>query len=206
VTLTRSFWLDVTEVTNAQYAACVSAGACAPPHDPGTFTRSDYYGNPAFSNHPVVWVSWQQAQSYCRWVGGRLPYEAEWEYAARGPQSFEYPWGNAAPSCDLLNYAPDEANNVSCTGDTTAVGSYPRGASPFGVMDLAGNVWEWVADTYTAYSSAPAVDPFYSGAGDKVERGGSWTNEELRIRGAYRFANEDTHANYGLGFRCAADS
>jgi len=140
-----ALWIDRTEVTNAQYRRCVEAGACQAP------TKCDWgspnYGEDKKANHPVLCVDWHGAAAYCEWAGGRLPTEAEWEYAARGPDSFIYPWGNDLPDATLLNYA----ENV---GDTSQVGSYSDGASWCGALDMAGNLWEWVADWYDIYSSA----------------------------------------------------
>ena len=130
-----AFWLDQTEVTNGQYERCVADGECRANYDYG----SDFTGE----NQPVVGVSWDDAADYCAWAGGQLPTEAQWEYAARGPESLTYPWGDSAPDLTLLNYDWN-------VGRTTDVGSYPAGASWVGVLDMAGNVYEWVADWYDA--------------------------------------------------------
>ncbi|MFB0545729.1 MAG: formylglycine-generating enzyme family protein [Anaerolineae bacterium] len=187
-----AFWIDKYEVTNAQYRKCVEAGACAPPHD----TR--YYDDPAYADHPVVYVDWPQAKAYCQWAGGRLPTEAEWEKAARGTDGRIWPWGN--------EWYEHKANTLEAgPGDTTAVGSYPQGASPYGALDLAGNVWEWVADWYDAgcYPRSPSRNPQgpHWGA-NKVLRGGSWYADQRYARCAYR--NSSHSFGYeGGGFRCA---
>lgn len=120
-----AFWIDQTEVTNAMYAECVQDGKCDPPGSTKSFAGGSYYGYPVFDNYPVIFVSWEAASAYCSWAGRRLPTEAEWEKAARGENALIYPWGNDAPENSLLNF------NVS-RGDTTEVGQYPSGASPYG--------------------------------------------------------------------------
>lgn len=130
------FLIDQTEVTNAMYTLCVQASKC------DQLDENANYSEPTNGQHPVAYVDWNNATAYCEWAGRRLPTEAEWEKAARGTDGRIYPWGDKDPSKDFLNF---NSGNVS---STTPVGSYPNGASPYGAFDMAGNVWEWVADWF----------------------------------------------------------
>jgi formylglycine-generating enzyme required for sulfatase activity len=186
-----AFWIDRTEVTNAQYQKCVAASACA---------ASEYTGDSKYngSQQPVVGVGWNDADGYCHWAGARLPTEAEWEKAARGTDGRIYPWGNETPACRKANY-------LGCKGGTSQVGSYPSGASPYGALDMAGNVCEWVNDWYDGgyYSHSPANDPKGPDSGDhRVLRGGSWNHGEFGVRAAYRGSGDPTLRGYVVGFRC----
>ncbi len=185
-----AFWLDKTEVTNKQYRQCVEAGACEEPScwDNGDLNAPD---------QPVVCVTWDDAQAYAAWAGGRLPTEAEWEKAARGSDGRLYPWGGDAPDCQ-------DANFKGCLGRTATVGSYPDGASPYGALDMAGNVWEWVSDWYdeTYYGDAPTDNPQGPDSGERrVIRGGSFDMSESRLRAAFRIGNLPAYSNWDLGFR-----
>jgi len=173
-----AFWIDKFQVTNSQYSHCVADDVCSTPNRIKSISRDPYYGDSAYDEFPVIWVSWYDAETYCRWAGGRLPTEAEWEKAARGTDARKYPWGDTAPTCSVVNFA-------GCVGDTSAVGSYPAGASPYGAMDMAGNVWEWVKDSYdeSYYNESPLenpIGPMYTGL--MVRRGGSWVSNIKEVR------------------------
>ncbi|MBI5301957.1 MAG: SUMF1/EgtB/PvdO family nonheme iron enzyme [Chloroflexi bacterium] len=199
-----AFWMDKHEVTNALYKKCVDAGKCSAPSERNSYTRESYYGDARYDNFPVIYVSWSAASAYCAWAGRRLPTEAEWEKAARGPAASAgdrriYPWGNTFDK-NLLN------SSEGGKGDTTAVDSYPNGASPYGALNLAGNVWEWVADWYDPnyYSNAPRNNPKGPDAGQqRVLRGGSWYYNQFSVRAAVRYIYLPDSGSFLVGFRCA---
>jgi formylglycine-generating enzyme required for sulfatase activity len=186
------FWIDRVEVTNARYRRCVEAGACTAP-------LGGLLDEPSRAEHPVVVVSWRQAVAYCGWAGKRLPTEAEWEKAARGVDGRRYPWGD--------RFDPSRAN-AGYTAGTAAAGSFPAGASPSGVLDMAGNVWEWTSSLYRPYPYDPAdgrEDPGARGA--RVNRGGSWYHGAPYARTTYRATADHVYRRIGdLGFRCAASA
>lgn len=214
----NAFWMDKTEVTNAMYLRCVNDGVCEPPRDFTSATQKSYFNNPQFDNYPVINVTWEDAKAYCQWVGRRLPTEAEWEYAARGTTLFRFPWGDADATPSLANYDYQ-------LRDTAAVGSYPDGASPFGVLDLGGNVWEYTADYYlqTYYRNSPESNPTGPekpgpNGQQRVVRGGSWADnaKEMRVANRGFILAPDLsadklsqsylgEANNRTGFRCVSD-
>jgi formylglycine-generating enzyme required for sulfatase activity len=195
---TSAFEMDIHEVTNSEYAECVNAGGCTPPSSSSSYSRTTYYGDPAYADFPVIWMEWPQVDEFCSWAGKRLPTEAEWEYAARGGLSGRrYPWGDTISSAD--------ANYDFNTGDTTRVESYSENG--YGLYDMVGNVWEWVADWYNEnfYSVSPANDPTGPESGAvHVRRGGSFDHSAFGLRVSTRcdFCHADRHGN-NLGGRCA---
>ena len=211
-----SYWIDQVEVTNGMYELCVNAGVCRPPREIRSDNREEYFGNPEFRDYPVVNVAWLDANAYCQWAERRLPTEAEWEHAARGDDKRNYPWGDEPPN-------EFNSNSQNIVGDTTRVGSYAEGASPFGVLDMAGNVWEWVADRYQPnyYKKSPLENPQGPSAEEvqnlyRVIRGGSFQEDGIFLRlvnrsfleGPNPSADPKDEAYYGkstnrIGFRCA---
>jgi formylglycine-generating enzyme required for sulfatase activity len=198
VRLTRGFWLYRTEVTNEQYARFLTENPTHP--------KPAYWPEPRLNapKQPVIGVSWQDAQDYCRWAGCRLPTEAEWEYAARGPERpgalLKYPWGNESPEgravFGLDHYA----------GRPAPVGSLPAGASWCGALDMAGNAREWCADWYDVdyYEKGPSVDPLGPAQGTtRVLRGGSWGSEPYELEVWQRGANPPANRHFTYGLRPA---
>ena len=191
-----SFEMAKTEVTVAQYRKCVEAGAC-------TETAACNWGESGRENHPVSCVDWSQARAFSKWVGGDLPSEAQWEYAARSQgQDITYPWGNEEPDCTLVNF--DE-----CVGKTASVCSKPLGNTAQGLCDMSGSVWEWVLDEYNnSYVGAPSDGSAVcststctdKGSG-RVHRGGSWNGYADILRAARRVNSSPDYDSGYLGFR-----
>lgn len=195
----NSFWIYRTEVTQRMYQVCDEQNACPAPvliNDP----IAKQYGNPRFSEYPVVMITWQSALAYCQWAGGRLPTEAEWEKAARGEDGWLFPWGND----------PDAKNraNFSSPGPE-AVGSYPLGSSPYGVYDLAGNVLEWVNDFFESgyYQYSPLENPLGPLSGErKIIRGGAFNHSTVDgLRTVARASLRSADTRVSVGFRCVID-
>jgi formylglycine-generating enzyme required for sulfatase activity len=200
----NDYYIDRTEVTVANYKACMAAGECNEPIRTYSDDHEDYFYNPAFDNYPVIFVTWFQARDYCTWMGKRLPTEAEWEKAARGRNSTRiYPWGNSTPDCKKANI---KVGRKQCVGDVQEVGSYPADTSPYGVVDLAGNVREWINDWYAPgfYRKSPYKNPTGPDKGMYVVmRGGRFDNVWTAARVASRKTIGPNDYGAGIGFRCA---
>lgn len=199
------FQIDKLEVTFAQFEECVNAGICQPPASGGACN----YGWEGINNFPVNCVSWEQAKIYCeKFKKKRLPTEAEWEKAARGTDSRIFPWGNESPTCNYAVMDRTNAGFLGCgTGNVHNVGSKPAGASPYGALDMAGNLWEWTADWYSPnyYPNSPTNNPKGPATGTlRAVRGGDFfsrTGQELRT--SVRFQYEPSDYSIAVGFRCA---
>jgi eukaryotic-like serine/threonine-protein kinase len=233
------YCISITEVTVGEYKTCSDRGACKragtvnewegiSEHEKKVFDPMCNARDPkGKANHPINCVDWDQASQYCEALvpGARLPTEAEWEFAARGPDGRKYPWGDELPSAHHLNacglecVAWGKANNIPETAmydaddgfvSTAPVGSFPQGKSRYGVADVAGNVWEWVADWYAPYPKKTEGEPAPldpkgppSGSG-RVVRGGSWNGADPAwVRPTFRFHDAPDQRAYGIGFRCA---
>lgn len=194
-----AYWIDQTEVSNAMYAKCVADDVCSLP----TIRLNEYYGNWIYRDHPVVYVSWYQAVEYCTWAGRRLPTEAEFEKAARGTEKYKYPWGNDEPNPRLANYAD------SLIGEPVSVYRYPLGASPYGALNMVGNVREWVADWYseTYYQETTLINPTGPETGfERSMRSGAYDADANEIFVTSRYKHEPQSAGLSRGFRCAEDN
>ena len=202
----NEFWIYRTEVSNRSFALCVALGQCTSP-DPVLNPYFDSKLNPRFfdpalANDPVVGVNWDQADAYCKMVNGRLPTEAEWEKTARGPDGNIYPWGKANPSCTLANIG-------RCNPGVTPVNGYAEGKSYYEALNLAGNVFEWVADWYnpTYYSISPTEDPTGPETGSfRSVRSTGLREDSYLAESARRFRFKPAEARNDLGFRCVVES
>jgi formylglycine-generating enzyme required for sulfatase activity len=192
-----AFEIDKFEVTNADFASFVEVTGYRTDAEAKEEGRSRNWRMAAEGkdDHPVVFVSWNDAVAFCQWVGKRLPTEAEWEKAARGTDGRTYPWGN---EWDVARSNSKEAGHRG----TTIVGSFPDGASPYGVMDMAGNVAEWTADWYKAYPGSTFVSPYF-GEKYRVIKGGGWFSDKELVRTTERSCSSVELANDDVGFRCA---
>jgi hypothetical protein len=198
-----AFEMDIHEITNAEYAECVAAVGCTAPSSSSSYSRGTYYGNPTYNDYPVIWMQWSQVDEYCTWAGKRLATEAEWEYAARGGlDGKSYPWGDTISSTDA-NFGFNTADT-----DTSPVESYDENG--YGLFDMAGNVWEWVADWYKEdyYSDSPTDDPTGPASGAvHVRRGGSFDHSTFGLRVANRLGSYlglgPVSEFAGFGGRCA---
>ena len=198
--------IDRTEVTLAEYDVCVEEGACT--EAGSNWPECNVLAN-GHDEHPVDCVTWEQGDAYCQWAGKRLPTEAEWEYAARGDDERLYPWGNEPPDCSRANIHFNDAAGCGII-DTYVVGSLPAGASPFGVMDMCGNVAEFVADSFSEsyYEKSPAEDPQGPEAdetGARVMRGGGYNypSDPWILRASSRTSYDSSVPSPQIGFRCA---
>ena len=194
-----SFYLDTFEVTNGRFAKFVAAIQSEPP-----WGFADQETPVVHAERPVRWVNWLEATGYCLWAGKRLPTEAEWEKAARGTDGRTYPWGNDPPTAAHAVFGLKE-------GDETVlpIGTRDLGSSPYGVHDLAGNLYEWVTDWYddAFYTTPPTRNPRGPGEGAmKGQRGGSYINSPYRLRSAFRTKGDPTEHDPHVGFRCAQDA
>ena len=208
-----AYWIDRTEVTNTMFAEFLTqvdnqTEGGAPWLEASSPDARMYVEGPrwvveeGYDDKPVAEVTWFGAQAYCEWAGRSLPTEAQWEKAARGTEGLIYPWGNTKPNCSLANYF---TGSQACAEGLADVGTYNGGASPYGVFDMAGNVWEWVADWYkdNYYKNAPAENPTGPDAGStKVFRGGSFESGPRTLRTSERNTDSPGVARYRIGFRC----
>lgn len=203
------YYIDVFEVTNGAYHVCVDAGACSPLAREEKAVNDIYISMEDFDTSPVMYLSWNDAKTYCEWRGARLPTEAEWEKAARGTDGRTYPWGEET-DCSYANYGLRSENGTECfQGHILPVGSYPKGVSPYGAYDMAGNVSEWVQDCY--------IEDFYSQLSDGVEnpigignqncsriqRGGAAGDSPINIKTYRREPVTSDYTDYWSGVRCA---
>jgi formylglycine-generating enzyme required for sulfatase activity len=192
-----AYWIDQVEVTNLMYALCQKSGNCRAPA-----LYNNYFGHSKYDDYPVVYITWYDAEAYCAWEGGNLPTEAEWEKAARGVNEFRYPWGSGAPDKSLLNFNAEYK-------DLRPAYDFLAGASPYGLLNMAGNAREWVSDWYDPnyYLVSPYKDPQGPLTGEnKSLRGGGDYDKANEVQTYYRDNHDPTSPGENRGFRCAKDS
>lgn len=198
----HAFYIDKFEVTNGRFAKYVEAIQSEPP-----WGFADKDTPVTHADRPVRWVNWMDAMGYCLWIGKRLPTEAEWEKAARGTDERMYPWGNDPPTPVHAVYGLKEGGAET----VSVIGNHHMGQSPYGVQDLAGNLYEWVmdwydADYYSNFINSPAINPRGPSEGTaKVQRGGSYINTPYRLRTSFRTKGDPAEQDPNVGFRCAQD-
>ena len=207
------YYIDKYEVTNSQYLACQNADVCTEPYEINSSKYPNYYYDPAYRNFPVLWVSWNQANTFCQWAGKKLPTEAQWEKAARGETYRKYPWGEEEPQDNAENAI---ANYSALFADVTDVTSFDSAVSPYGVYNMSGNAAEWVTNWYdidSYYTQSDAADPLKDPTGPedggtlqkKVIRGGSWVSLTTEMTTYSRDKAFPHYRYYNLGFRCVRE-
>lgn len=204
VEISYAYWIDVYEVSYAQYQSCVEAGVCQPIDSdvPLFYVEDGIPEEGTYENYPVVDVTWQDAMQYCSWRGFRLPYEAEWEFAARGTNNYIWPWGDFEPAESLANYLPYRSGIMWIP--LVPVSQFEEGASPFGIYNMAGNADEWVMDWYAEYSTDMLINPIGPADGTShVVRGGSNAGGPVEITSVGRTAQPIDVTYPSIGFRCA---
>lgn len=206
-----AFLISKYETTNAQYNAFVKATGYRPPEnccDPKYNLWDGAVMKAGVEELPVINVNWDDAVAFCKWSGGRLPTEAEWEKAARGLVGQLYPWGNEAPSGNRANYSFDPVSMWDGPASLAKKDQYEFGRSPFGLYEMAGNVWEWTQDWYEAdyYKTSPPANPQGPEKGEeRVIRGASWRNTADMLRSSNRNKHAPTERRVYIGIRCAKD-
>jgi len=193
-----AFWMDKVEITNAMYLKCLRSNKCTTPS-----SDNIQYEKWIYRDHPIVYVTWDQAVIYCLWADRRLPTEAEWEKAARGTDGRMYPWGNDFPNPRLANFSDNLIH------ESVSSFRYPLGASPYGVLNMAGNVREWVADWYDPnyYVSSPSANPKGPETGfERSLRSTSYNEDGREINITTRLRHEPESAGLSRGFRCAENA
>ncbi len=204
----NNFYMDLYEVTNGRYLQFVTETGHRAPQHPTDPTKGLWKGNmmpESVTDLPVINVDWFDAEAYCRWAGKRLPTEAEWEKAAKGTNDWRFAWGDVEPTIEHANF-----NQLAWRGEATLVqvGIYEKGKSPYGIYDVAGNVWEWVSDWYAAdyYQHSPSRNPQGPETGTyKAVRSSGWQGETPQMRVFTRIKSLPTDRNNSTGFRCAQD-